>query len=118
MKPRTFLKTVYMRFLPFPNTVLASVCLSLFAHPIFAEDWPQFRGLSFGTYSASELPVRWSAENIVWKTELPGPGSSSPVTFRQRIYLTCYTGYGVDRENPGDPSQLKRHVLCVDLRDG
>ena len=107
-----------MRFLPFPNTVLASVCLSLFAHPIFAEDWSQFRGPSFGTYSASGLPVRWSAENIVWKTELPGPGSSSPVTFRQRIYLTCYTGYGVDRKTPGDPSQLKRHVLCINLRDG
>ena len=52
------------------------------------------------------LPVSWSAENVAWKTELPGPGALSPVTYGDRIYLTCYSGYGVDRESPGDPSEF------------
>jgi len=98
--------------------VLAFVCFYLLAPSAFAEDWLQFRGPQFGACSASDLPVEWSAENIVWKTDLPGPGSSCPVTFGERIYLTSYTGYGVDRKNPGDPSQLTRHVLCINSNDG
>lgn len=107
-----------MRFVLSTTIVAASLYLSLHAQALLADDWPQFRGPSFGATSASDLPVRWSSENIVWKTQLPGPGASSPITFGHRVYLTSYTGYGVDRENPGDPSQLKRHVLCVNSNDG
>jgi hypothetical protein len=32
--------------------------------------------------------------------------------------LTCYSGYGVDEGNPGDASQLKRHLLCLNPQDG
>ena len=32
---------------------------------------------------------RWSAtENILWKTSVPGAGNSSPIVWRDRIYLT------------------------------
>jgi len=65
------------------------------------------------------LPSQWDAgSNLVWKAQLPGPGASSPVTFDGKIYLTCYTGYGVEEGNPGDASQLKRHLLCLDQKDG
>ena len=37
-------------------------------------------------------------KNIVWKTQLPGPGTSSPVTAGDRIFLTCYTGYAENTE--------------------
>jgi outer membrane protein assembly factor BamB len=83
-------------------------------------DWPQFRGPGGrGQSDQTGLPTQWDAEsNIVWKSDLPGPGASSPVTFGGKIFLTCYTGYGVEEGNPGDARQLKRHLLCLDPRDG
>ena len=45
-------------------------------------------------------------------------GLSSPVTFGDRIYLTAYTGYGLAADNPGNPSDLVRHVFCIRLKDG
>jgi outer membrane protein assembly factor BamB len=32
--------------------------------------------------------------------------------------VTCYSGYGLDKKNPGDPNQLRRHLICVDTADG
>src|SRR5687768_18134573 len=61
-----------------------------------AADWPGFRGPgSLGQSGERGLPVKWSdTENIVWKARLPGPGSSGPVTHGNKVFLTCYTGYG------------------------
>lgn len=84
------------------------------------DNWPRFRGPDgSGTSDAKGLPLEWNAtENIVWKTDLPGPGASSPITFGDRIYLTCYTGYGADSQTPGDKSDLVRHLICVDRDNG
>ncbi len=83
-----------------------------------ADDWPQFRGPGGqGLSAATGLPVSWSdTENVAWKTPLPGPGTSSPVVWQGRVYLTCQTGFGDD--SGGELSDLKRHVLCLDLKDG
>jgi len=88
--------------------------------PASADDWPQFRGRgALGRGEGGGLPLTWSdTQNMVWKTELPGPGASSPITFGERIYLTCFTGYAASPGEPGDLSQLKRHLLCLDLADG
>lgn len=83
-------------------------------------DWARFRGPGgLGISKAKNLPVRWSdTENLVWKTELPGPGTSSPVLHGDRLYLTCHTGYGLGESNPGAMDDLERHVLCVDRSTG
>ena len=99
------------------------LCLALiFSLPICltAADWPQFRGAGgSGISDDTGLPETWNATtNIVWKTELPGPGASSPVTFGDKIFLTCYSGYGTDRRTPGDPSALTYHVVCISRKDG
>ena len=106
-----------MNILPFTKTQLVAICLCFCVQPIVAEDWTQFRGPRFGT-TESSLPVRWSVENVAWKTELPGPGGSSPVVFEDHIYLTCYTGYGVARGRPGDPKKLERHLICFNKSNG
>lgn len=87
---------------------------------VFADDWPQFRGPGgLGIGQASSLPADWSeTRNLVWKTELPGVGTSSPVVFQNRVFLTCQTGYAVDSSNLGDINDLKRHVLCVNAESG
>lgn len=85
-----------------------------------AADWPQFRGPDrSGVSKETGMPLEWSAtKNIVWKTSLPGPGSSSPIVFGDRVYVTCYSGYGLDLKAPGNPADLKRHLVCVDRATG
>lgn len=83
-------------------------------------DWTSFRGpQGLGSSGESGLPTSWTAsENIVWRTELPGPGTSSPVVVRDRIYLTSYSGYALDIEKPGDMNKLMRHVVALDRKTG
>jgi outer membrane protein assembly factor BamB len=84
------------------------------------KDWPYFRGpTGMGTSTATGLPITWSLdENIAWKTELPGAGASSPVTFGDRIYLTSYTGYFVPGNEEGSLDDLKRHLIALNRADG
>jgi len=82
-------------------------------------DWTQFRGPSgSGISTAQATPLRWSdTQSIAWKTELPGPGASSPIVYRDHIYLTCFTGFGPGVSG-GAMDQLKRHLLCFDRPTG
>lgn len=103
-------------------------------HPIFpvvivcflsvvgrADDWPRFRGPQ-GNGVASDsngIPSSWSpTANLAWKTALPGPGASSPIIVDGKVFVTCYSGYGLSQENPGDIQNLVRHLVCVDLTTG
>ena len=100
-----------------------SVCvLLLLAAPgmVLGADWPRFRGpTGQGTSNETGLPAQWSAtDNIAWKVKLPGAGASSPVILGKRIYLTCYSGYGMDTKEPGKQEDLRRHVLCLDRANG
>jgi outer membrane protein assembly factor BamB len=85
-----------------------------------ADDWSGFRGPNGrGSTGEIDLPQRWSDnENIAWKTPLPGPGSSSPIVAGYLVFVTCYSGYGVDHANPGQQSDLVRTLLCLRLNDG
>src|SRR5438552_5781422 len=92
------------------------VLVLLGACTVTAADWSQFRGPGgLGASAEKGLPAEWSSQkNIVWKTLLPGPGTSSPVTVGNRIFLTCYSGYALEDKDPGKMDDLRRHVLCVD----
>lgn len=96
-----------------------AVVVLLVAVSASAADWAQFRGPGgLGTSDETGLPVTWSSsEYIVWKLELPGPGSSSPITSGDRVFVTCYSGYGL-MPNEGDQKDLLRHVLCLDRKRG
>ena len=86
-----------------------------------AGDWPRFRGPGGNGIAtdSGDLPSVWSAgENLAWKVPLLGPGASSPVIYRGRVYVTCYSGYGVSRERKGSLEDLLRHLLCFDLESG
>ena len=99
--------------------ILAGPSLGLRAQEKSA-DWPQFRGPGGrGTSTNTGLPLTWSAtENLVWKTALPGPGASSPIVVGDKIFVTCYSGYGVGASGRGEMSQLKLHTVCVDRAGG
>lgn len=103
-----------------PKTLsLAALCLVL-SLSAGAADWPGFRGPhGLGISEEKDLPTKWGdKENLAWKVDLPGPGSSSPVVWGDKVFVTCYTGYGIDRDNPGKPEDLRRHLICVDRKEG
>ena len=86
-----------------------------------AESWPQFRGKEGAAtrVSADTLPTEWGDnKHVEWKTELPGPGSSSPVFFEDKLFVTCYVGYGTDPRDPGDPNDLGRQLICIERSSG
>ena len=104
-----------------PRTLpLVALCFALLALAAGAADWPGFRGPDGSGVSADKgVPVKWSDdENLVWKAALPGPGGSSPVVWGDRVFVTCYTGYGIPGERGGDQKDLERHLVCVDRKKG
>ena len=84
-----------------------------------AGEWMQFRGPGgLGISDEQEVPTKWAAgENIDWQVDLPGPGASSPIVVGNRVFITCYTGYGLE-PNKGDQQDLRRHLLCLDRASG
>ena len=82
-------------------------------------NWPQWRGPNGdGSAPNEKAPITWSeTKNLKWKLKLPGYGASSPIVWNDRVYLTCYSGYGAERR-AGSPSSLMRHLVCVDAKTG
>jgi len=98
-----------------------TVCLLIAASSTARAEWMRFRGPNGSGISSESkaTPVKWSAtENLKWKVELPGPGSSSPIIVGDRVFTTCWTGYGVDRAALGEQEQLRRHLVCLDRHTG
>jgi outer membrane protein assembly factor BamB len=101
-----------------PLSVFVSFLMAGLSSLAYGEDWTQFRGPDFGRTSTANIAETWISAGVNWKTPLPGRGASSPVVFGDHIYLTAYTGYAIDKKEPGDPKQLVRHLLCLDVNSG
>ena len=94
------------------------------------DQWPQFRGAQAGVVADDpNLPERWSdSENVVWKTEIPGIGWSSPVVWDDHVFVTAAISAG--QEKPPVPGLYDEHdhvkaaasqrwmVYDVDFRTG
>ncbi|HON08170.1 MAG TPA: PQQ-binding-like beta-propeller repeat protein [Verrucomicrobiota bacterium] len=53
------------------------------------ENWQQWRGPNNnGSITKGIYPVKWNTTNLLWKVTLPGKGSSTPIVWNHRIYLT------------------------------
>ena len=98
----------------------AMMAMSMFLSTLEAQsDWPRFRGAGGSGVSAEEVPTQWGPDkNIQWKTELPGAGCSSPIIVGDKVFVTCYSGYGESRSKVGKKDQLKRHIVCIDRTSG
>ena len=72
------------------------VLLLLISWTLRAENWPHWRGPSAdGISTETDVPIRWSAsENIAWKTPLRGMGTSTPIVWGDRIFVTSQIGDG------------------------
>lgn len=97
----------------------ASSAADVSATSVEQPDWPNFRGSKFDSASGTSLPIQWSADQgIKWIAELPGRGASSPICFDDRIYLTSYTGYGLEAKSPGAIRDLRHHLICFNATSG
>jgi outer membrane protein assembly factor BamB len=103
-------------------TLLVLIAVS----PVIADQWPEFRGPGgMGHSTATGLPTEWSEQkNIVWKTEIPGTGWSSPVVWDDQIWITTSTVENVSEDvqaaaADGKPfpvaaaKNLKMYAVCV-----
>src|SRR5712691_3141057 len=77
---------------------------------LHADNWPHWRGAAMNGISAEKgLPLTWSAtENVRWKTELSGPGMSTPIVWGERIFLTQAL----------DKGGRRRPLTCFSRREG
>lgn len=74
-----------------------------------ADAWPEFRGPTRdGHAAAARLPLAWSeTENVVWKTPVHGRGWSSPLVWKDQVWLTTAT-----------PDGRRMYAVCVDRASG
>jgi outer membrane protein assembly factor BamB len=84
-----------------------------------AADWRSWRGpQGSGNIEQGDFPVKFGADRLLWRTELPGRGCSTPILLKEMIYLTspvdandallCYDSHGSEKwravfskEDPG-----------------
>src|SRR5262249_9455301 len=88
---------------------IALVLLALGPLALHADDWPAWRGPTGQGYCLEKgLPTKWSAtENVKWKVALPHPGNSTPIVWKDRVFLTIANKGG-----------SVRSLLCFDRGKG
>ncbi|MEM7231430.1 MAG: PQQ-binding-like beta-propeller repeat protein [Planctomycetota bacterium] len=132
MKQRTFLHPrIVALLLGLSSTVLfAEEALD----ELRSENWHQWRGPDAnGVAPTAEPPLRWSEdENVRWKVPIEGRGSSTPIVWKDKVYILTAVNTGeVDPTKPKPEDQPKRvfgikHpntkyqflVLCLDRATG
>jgi len=71
-------------------------------------NWPRFAGPDGSSHSTeTDLPVKWDASGIAWKTTLKGAGQSAVVNWGDRLFVTSSA-----------PDGKKRWVHCLDRQTG
>lgn len=72
--------------------MIRAVLFLLFASPLEAQNWPQFRGPDgSGIADRENLPLEWSVveeRNLLWRVPIDGLAHSSPIVWGDRLYLT------------------------------
>ena len=107
------------KFFAFVTVVFLHVVILLDVTNSYGENWARFRGPGGSGKTDAKVPVSWTPKaNLAWKTTLPGSGVSSPIVVGNQVFVTCYSGYGLDREDPGEIEDLTRHLVCVDATTG
>jgi len=81
--------------------VTVMICFFSLSTMSFAQNWDNWRGpAGSGVAPAGDYPVKFSdTENVHWKIPLPGRGSSTPIIWGDRIFLTCGIGKGPEGQD-------------------
>jgi outer membrane protein assembly factor BamB len=92
-----------------------------------ARNWGQWRGpLANAVAPTANPPLEWSEDkNVRWKVEIPGRGSSSPIVWGDRLFITTAVPVGIGGEAQHGPRgglpQRGLHrfvVMAIDRKTG
>ena len=88
------------------NTILT---LTILSSSVLAGDWPNWRGPNHnGATEAEGLPVKFSkTENIAWSTPMPGPSAATPITWKDRVFVSS-----------SSPKTQELLALCLNRETG
>ncbi|MDB4720534.1 PQQ-binding-like beta-propeller repeat protein [Verrucomicrobiales bacterium] len=99
-----------------------------------ADNWHQWRGPeNNGVSRTADPPVEWSEEkNVAWKIEIGGHGTSSPIVWGNKVFVT--TAVNTEKVDPSLPkpedqpervfgikhpnTSYQMTVLCIDKKTG
>ncbi|HSR67458.1 MAG TPA: PQQ-binding-like beta-propeller repeat protein [Acidobacteriota bacterium] len=83
--------------------------LSLAAAESSDQNWPRWRGPeATGVAPQSDPPLKWSErENLRWKFDIPGRGSSTPVIWEDLVFLTTAVVVG-ESDEESEPQEGRR----------
>jgi outer membrane protein assembly factor BamB len=114
---------------------LFAILLSAGGQAIEADDWPQFRGVNVDGVAHSEFPDSWNqSTNVRWKIPVAGEGWSSPVIWKDKLFLTAavrtdvandqsskpqpYRGGGGQRRSDLMQATYRWDVMCLEADTG
>ena len=97
--------------------VAATVLSTIFSTNLLADNWGHWRGpTGNGIALNANPPTKWSpTENVKWKVEVPGRGSSSPVIWNDSVFVTTSVPTG---KKSGRLPNLDFKLLCFNRADG
>ena len=74
-----------------------------------AQNWPGWRGPNGdGTSMETNLPTQWdSITNILWKSPVPGIGNSSPIVWKDKLFMASAL-----------IESQEKVLLCYNIRNG
>ncbi|ADG67693.1 Pyrrolo-quinoline quinone [Planctopirus limnophila DSM 3776] len=82
---------------------------ALHANEPASAHWPAFLGQGRGEIDPQSIPLEWNeSKNIAWSAQLPGYGQSSPVIWKDHVYITSVEG----------PKKDTFYLVCLNLSDG
>jgi outer membrane protein assembly factor BamB len=110
-----------MRLTGYPRSLLTAIFFVLAAsHRVTAEDWPQFRGpTGCGLSRDAELPLTWGGpknENVLWTADLLGNGVSSPIVWKDRVFVMNASRKADDAK--AGRKETEQYLACYDARNG
>ncbi|MEC7566603.1 MAG: PQQ-binding-like beta-propeller repeat protein [Planctomycetota bacterium] len=81
------------------RAITTIVILSWLTLNLSAEtNWTQWRGMQCnGLSDARNVPQQFSTDSIIWKTQIPGRGQSSPVYWEDTVFITSALQNGTQR---------------------
>ena len=118
------------------SSLLALPAVTLASSAGTEQNWPGFRGAGArGIAEGYPTPAAWNADatagkvsGVLWRTEIPGLGHSSPIIWGDRIYVgtavklsgkaSLRIGYYGDVKAAQDNDEQKWMILCFDKKSG
>lgn len=90
------------------GTFLVLTVASVFPQRALADNWTRFRGANGSGISEERgLPTSWTHDDYAWNITIPGVGHSSPIIWKDRLFLSS-----------AEEGGTLRYLFCLDAATG